>query len=657
MNAPAPDPLWPTYDQPGALTAIESVPLEDRGLPGSTYDVLVRAAALWPDRPALTALPSAEQWEHGQTVTFGQLRDQVHRIANLFHRHGVRRTTAVGLLTPNTGLLPATLLAAQLAGCAAPVNPALSAEHAERLLGLGGARVLVAAGPELDADAWRTARTVAAALGCTALFALRPVGAPAPAPELDRIEGVHVAHLDVAAAAEPSGLLPGVELPQAGDLAAYFHTGGTTGAPKLAAHTHSNEVTDAWMIAANSVLDSGSVLFSGLPLFHVNALVVTLLAPLLRGQRGVWTGPLGYREPALFSVIWKIVEHFRIAAMSAVPTVYAALARVPLDADITSMRFAIVGASPLPPAVRTAFEQHTGVPLCQGYGLTEATCGSARSFLHEHRRPEAAGQRMPYQRVKTIRIDSEGHWHDLPQGEPGVLALSGPTVFPGYVVGHDGTGPRLDTLGSVRDGWLNTGDLARVDADGFIHLLGRAKDLIIRGGHNIDPAVIEDALLAHPAVTGASAVGRPDPHAGEVPVAYVTLRPRTAGPGPGPDELIAFAARHVPERAAAPKDVVVLPALPLTDIGKPSKVPLRLDATRRAIVTALAAHGLADAVPESRITCELADGHPWISLPHVADPGLHRRIGDALAPYDVKWAFAEDPGSSQDRRESRARAR
>ena len=112
MSAPQPDPLWPTYDQPGDLKIIESLALEDRGLPGSTYDVLARAAALWPDRSALTVLPSAEQWTHGKTVGFAQLRDEVHRIANLFHQHGVRRTTAEGLLTPNTGLLPATLLAA-----------------------------------------------------------------------------------------------------------------------------------------------------------------------------------------------------------------------------------------------------------------------------------------------------------------------------------------------------------------------------------------------------------------------------------------------------------------------------------------------------------------------------------------------------------------
>ncbi|WP_330315068.1 acyl-CoA synthetase [Streptomyces sp. NBC_00523] len=641
MHAPEPDLLWPAYDHPGALATIESIALEDRGLPGSTYDLLARAAVLWPDRPALTMLPSAGQWTHGETVSFGQLRDQTHRIANLFHRHGVRRTTAVGLLSPNAGLLPATLLAAQLAGCAAPVNPALAADHAERLLALAGARVLVAAGPELDAAAWRTARTAAASLRCSALFALRPVGAPEPTPELEPIEGVHVAYLHVEAAAQPAELHPGVVPPKAGDLAAYFHTGGTTGAPKLAAHTHANEVTDAWMIAANSTLDPDSVLFAGLPLFHVNALVVTLLAPLFRGQHGVWTGPLGYREPALFAVFWKIVAHFRIATLSAVPTVYAALARIPVDADITSLRFAIVGASPLPPAVRAAFEHHTGVPLCQGYGLTEATCGSARSFLHEHRRPEAAGQRMPYQHVKTVGIDSDGTWHDLPQGEPGILAISGPTVFPGYVVGHDDTGPRLETLGSVRDGWLNTGDLARVDSDGFIHLLGRAKDLIIRGGHNMDPAVIEDALLTHPAVTGASAVGRPDPHSGEVPIAYVTLRPGTTGTGP--EELIAFAAQHVPERAAAPKEVIVLSALPLTDIGKPSKVPLRLDATRRAISTALAGLGIAGV--DEQIRCELADGRPMVSLPPVADPDQRRRIIAQLAPYDVSWAFT-DHGTS-----------
>ena len=149
------------------------------------------------------------------------------------------------------------------------------------------------------------------------------------------------------------------EPPTATDLAALFHTGGTTGTPKLAAHTHANEVTDAWMIAAIGVLDTDSVAFAALPLFHVNALVVTLLAPLFKGQRVVWAGPLGYRDTTLFANFWKVVERYRISFMSGVPTIYAALADRPVDADISSLRFALVGASPLPTAVRARFESAT----------------------------------------------------------------------------------------------------------------------------------------------------------------------------------------------------------------------------------------------------------------------------------------------------------
>ena len=137
---------------------------------------------------------------------------------------------------------------------------------------------------------------------------------------------------------------------------------------------------------------------------------------------------------------------------------------------------------------------------------------------------------------------------------------------------------------SCASGWLDTGDLARVDDDGFVHLVGRAKDLIIRGGHNIDPAVIENALLAHPAVTAAQAVGRPDVHAGEVPVAFVTLAP---GADATPEELRAWAADRVPEQAAAPKAVTVLDTLPVTPVGKPFKPALRAEATREAVAEAL----------------------------------------------------------------------
>ncbi len=145
------------------------------------------------------------------------------------------------------------------------------------------------------------------------------------------------------------------------------------------------------------------------------------------------------------------MERYRISFMSGVPTIYAVLAERPVDADISSLRFALVGASPLPKAVRERFESATGVPLMEGYGLTEATCASARSFV-DHPVPGSVGQRLPYQQVKTVEVNADGEWVDLPTGEVGVLAIGGPTVFPGYVVDRGPDGPVLDGLGKLRDG-------------------------------------------------------------------------------------------------------------------------------------------------------------------------------------------------------------
>jgi fatty-acyl-CoA synthase len=617
-----PDLLWPTCEGPDDLALIESVPLSERGLPESTYDVLARAASLWPDRTAVTVLPTAQRYDEAVPRTFGRLLHDVHQVGNAFSALGVTRGAPVALLSPNTDELLTALLAAQAVGIAAPVNPGLSPDHLVDLLTRSAAQVLVAAGPELDPDLWATARGVAQRLDVRALLALRPTGAIGDGPALEPLAGVQIDHLTSLAAAQPGERLLVVP-PRADDLAAFFHTGGTTGVPKLAAHTHANEVADAWSLAVNGALDEDAVLFGALPLFHVNALVVTLLAPLLRGQHVVWAGPLGYREPALYGVFWKLVEHFRLATMSAVPTVYAVLAACPVDADISSLRFGVVGASPLPPAVRDGFLAHTGVPLCEGYGLTEATCATARSFP-DHPRPDSVGQRLPYQRLRTVTIEGDGTWT---QSESGVLLISGPTVFPGYVTGHRDGRPVLDSLGKVVDGWLDTGDLAKVDAHGFVRLTGRAKDLIIRGGHNIDPAVIEDALLQHPDISGASAVGRPDAHAGEVPVAYVTLRP---GAQVTPRALVQWASQHVPEQAAAPKDVYLVDALPLTDVGKPYKVALRADAAERAATAALA--GL-DAVVTSRVV----GGEVGVSVACTNAAAVR----SALAPYTFAWEITE----------------
>jgi fatty-acyl-CoA synthase len=614
---------WPPADGPHALAEIERTPLGDRGLPPTTYDAMVRAAELWPDRPAMSCLRDAEHWQHPSTRTYSELGRDLHRAAAALYALGIRRRDAVGVVSPNCEEMTTALLAAQAVGIASPINPALSLEHAAELLRVSGARVVVAAGPELDADVWVRARELALRTGASALIALRPTLAGPQSPELEPLGRTTVAYLAALVAAFDGSGLPGAP-PDAGDIAGYLHTGGTTGTPKLAAHTHANEIADAWMVSAIDMLEQDGVLFGGLPLFHANALITTLLAPALKGHHVVWAGPLGYRDPEMFRVFWKLVEHYRINSMSGVPTVYARLAQVPVDADISSLRMPIVGAAPLPPAVVNAFRATTGLELCEGYGLTEATCASARNWPGAIRRG-SVGQRMPYQQVRAVRVDEPtGEWEFLPARERGVIVIKGPVVFPGYAV-RSPDGVTFDAGDKVRDGWLDTGDLGFVDDDGYITLTGRAKDLIIRGGHNIDPAIIEDALLEHPAVAAAAAVGHPDPHAGEVPVAFVTLAPGTQA---AEDELLSWAATRVPERAAAPKAVTIIDEIPLTAVGKPFKPELRRRATEIAAREALGHDYDARAVLEAGTVTVIVAG------------GSEAGASAALAPFAFPWRLA-----------------
>ena len=321
-----------------------------------------------------------------------------------------------------------------------------------------------------------------------------------------------------------------------------MHTGGTTGAPKVAAHTHANQLACARGIAVCSGLAPGEAMLGGLPLFHVNALIVTGIAPMFSGARVVWPGPAGYRDKALYARFW---------------TDHRAL---PDRGDVRRPhRLRHPGAGPgrrrhqhaarcrswarprCPASVREDFAAHTGRRLLEGYGLTEATCATTWTRPGEER-PGSVGRVLPGQQIKAVTTGADGSWTDCGPGETGVLVIGGPAVFAGYVTDPALGGPRVSRDGIVRDGWLDTGDLGQVDDGGFVYLTGRAKDLIIRGGHNIDPRVIEDALLAHPAVRAAAAVGRPDRHSGEVPVAYVV----PAGPGRFDEtDLLAWAAhRH-----------------------------------------------------------------------------------------------------------------
>jgi fatty-acyl-CoA synthase len=596
-------------------------------LPASTYQLLLDAARTWPDGVATQWIPDPADYTRCLTWTYAELASTVTQIANTLITLGVRRHDAVTLTAPNTSMLYATTLAAQAAGIAAPVNPSLSDDHLAGLIRRAQSRVVVTAGPELNEQLWQRMLAVAHSAGVTAVLALRPDGAHGVPPALPTHgladTGVTVAYLDEMTAGQPSDRLAGDSLPAPEDLAAFVHTGGTTGAPKIAAHTHANQLACGRGIAEATGLAAGEAALGGLPLFHVNALLVTGIAPMFRGARVVWPGPAGYRDPALYTRFWKIVQHYRIAAMSAVPTVYGTLAKVPVDADISTLRLPIVGAAPLPSSVREAFAAHTGRRLLEGYGLTEATCATTVTPPGEER-AGSVGTVLPGQQIKAIRIGADGTWTDCAPGETGVLAISGATVFAGYVTDPVAGAPGVSRGDMVRDGWLDTGDLGHVDADGFVYLTGRAKDLIIRGGHNIDPRVIEEGLLSHPAVAAAAAVGRPDRHSGEVPVAYVV----PADPGRFDEaELLAWAGTAIGEAAARPKHIYPTAAIPVTAIGKNYKPALAADAAARAVTEALADAGL----PGAQVTAAHQNGRLIVTVTGT-DP---ERVREALAGFPV----------------------
>ena len=603
----------------------------DWDLPDTTYDLLVRSADRFGDRPALHLLAGGQRWRSATTWTYRDLLSRVTQAANMYTGLGLPLGGVVGLLLPNTPASYPAFLGAQAVGIANPVNPMLATPHIIDILRLTGAQILVAPAPTLDPAGWRKACDVMAAI--PAITALITVGGPVTKPPPR-----WVGDFDQLSNRCASTQLYIGDRRTSTDLAAYFHTGGTTGTPKVAPHTHGGEVYVAWALSTHGAFGGNLAVLSGLPLFHVNAVIVSTLTPLLAGGTTVALGPSGFRDREAVSDFWRIVEHYRITTFSAVPTVYASLPPVPDDVDISSLRAGIVGAAALPNAVRSEFEAATGVPMIEGYGLTEGTCASTFVPLGDARYG-SVGPPLPYQTVKAVHLDDDGRpAGDCPAGEVGMLAISGPAVFPGYLrQGPDGPAP--DPAGVIEDGWLLTGDLGRVDADGFVYLSGRAKDLIIRGGHNIDPRLIEEALLSHPDVAAVAAVPRPDAHSGEVPAAYVVLR---AGAQADTEALRRWAANHCPEPASVPKFFHVVDSIPVTAVGKVHKVPLVHDSVRRVL-----RNELDDAGANAQVTVADVNGrvHATVELLDCLDEGRLEDLRNRLSRYgiDCKIVGSDSP--------------
>jgi fatty-acyl-CoA synthase len=607
---------------------IERTALAERIQADSTYDMLRQSAERFGPQDALVFVPKGSADEPPVVHSYVDLFRRVTQAANLFHRLGIGPGDVVAYALPNLPQTHFALWGGEAAGIVCAVNPMLEPQHIAEILRAARAKVLVTLGPGPGGELWdkmaavvEQVPTLETVLQVSLAQFLVP-GFVRPAAEARSHAGRAVLDFDAECAREAGDRLVSGRAIRPGDIASYFHTGGTTGTPKIARHTHANEVFMSWGVREFVALGPGAVFLCGLPLFHVNAAIATGLGTFCSGATVLLAGIQGYRTPGLLAGFWRLIERHRVNYFSAVPTVYASLLEVPVGgADVSSLRYAICGAAPMPPEVFRRFENLTGLKILEGYGLTEATCASCINPPAGERRIGSVGIRLPYQKVRAAIIGSDGkRVRDCGPDEIGVLLVGGPAVFPGYLREQDNAKLWAD------EGWLNTGDLCRVDRDGYVWLTGRAKDLIIRGGHNIDPQLIEEVLATHPAVAMAAAVGQPDAYAGELPMAFVAARP---GASPSPEELVAYCRERIPERAAVPVRIVVLPSLPATAVGKIFKPELRWRAIEHVLTEALAQKSIV-----AGVSAGADERHGTLARVRLADPA---RADDAR---QVLGAFA-----------------
>jgi fatty-acyl-CoA synthase len=606
------------------LRAFESIPWPSRVAAASTLEAIARGAALDPKAPALTFLPNADPADAPFVVTHEQFLARVTQAANAFHELGVGPGDVVSFLLP---LLPQSfyaLFGAEAAGIANPVNPLLEAHQIAEILEAAGTKVLVCLGPVAGSDIWAKVERI------------RPRLAKLKAVVQVRGEGRGGLELDALVAAQPSDRLVSDRRIAQGDIAAYFHTGGTTGTPKLVRHTHANQVYQAWVCALMLRSTPGRSLLFGLPLFHVGGALTQGLATFASGGNAVVLSPAGWRNANAVKNVWKLVERFRPEIFGGVPTVLAAAMTVPLAGeDISSVKCTSGGGSAIPVAVGEALAKFFHAPVLEVYGMTETASVHTIAYMGRDVVLGSVGRAVPYSRVRVVKLDAQGRdAGDCAVDEIGVVAMSGPGVFSGYV------NDEHNRSAFVAPGWVNSGDLGRLDAHGDLWITGRAKDLIIRGAHNIDPQPIEELLFRHPDVALAAVVGQPDAYAGELPVAYVQAKP---GAQPDAAALLAYLRDGAPERAAVPVAIHFLDALPLTAVGKVFKPRLRWDAAERVFAEALAT--IANRGVDLSVSVGAHGTHGSLAtvtvrgVPPEGRETVEREVKERLAPFVMRHAI------------------
>ncbi|MGH8816179.1 MAG: acyl-CoA synthetase, partial [Achromobacter pestifer] len=605
---------------------LQSRPLAETLTVQSTYEIFRNSAAAFGDKTALTFLRTADPDDDAVRWSYRELLAGIHQTANLLHDLGVRAGDAVGVILPGCLEYHLALWGGEAAGIVQPLNPLLTEDKLASLMTTARAKVLIAYGSDAECGTWPKALRLRGRVPTLqTLLRVAPLDEPLSArPALPD----YALDFNANRSAQPADRLISERMIRASDVAAYFHTGGTTGAPKLAIHTHANQVFSAWAAVQLQNAGPSDVVINGYPLFHVAGVLPASLAALSAGVETVIPTTLLLRNRDVLRNYWRLVEKHRATSLQGVPTILAALADVPLDgADISSLRYCRTGAAPLPAELAARFKRLFGLHVNESLGMTEMAGISSITPPGSEFPVNCVGFPLPYVQLRIVGLDTPSGQaaRDLPTGTAGMVLFKAPNVIPGFL------DPEDTARAFTEDGWLISGDVGFLDAEGRLHLQGRAKDLIIRGGHNIDPKIIEDALATHPAVHLCAAVGAPDAYAGELPVAFVTL---TQGAQVTEAELVAYAASHVDEGPACPKCVIVLDAMPMTNVGKIYKPDLRRLATavsvQAVVARTLQAAGLTEDNECFRV---LADAQPDVAVqaqPDTPTP-LKERLREALA--------------------------
>jgi long-chain acyl-CoA synthetase len=510
------------------------------------HEILATTAVDIPDRPATAFL--------GATLTFGEVKVRADRLAAALARLGIVKGDRVGIMLPNCPQYVVGAFAIlRLGAIIVNINPAYTAREVLTVTGDSGMRALITLDVLAPLALGARAQTRIEWVIVTSLAEYS--AAPAPAP---RVDGA-LTLADLLSDVSDTEALPRVAFDPE-DIAVLQYTGGTTGTPKGAMLTHRNIFanlvqTEAFMYRSYVRGEPRYLLV--IPYFHIYAFTVGMM-------KGIWTGALQILLPKYdVELVLTAIRDFRPTYFPAVPTVFVSLLNHPKvrDYGLEHVRTFNSGGAPCPVEVIEQWEKTIGRPLNEGYGLSETSPVTHTTPQLGRRKPGTIGLPLPDTDMRIV--DIETGLKDLPIGEAGELCIAGPQVMKGYWNRPDETAAALRRHDDGRT-WFHTGDIARVDADGYATIVQRKKDMIIVDGFNVYPSEVETVLYAHPAVRLAAVIGIPDSYHGEVVKACIALKP---GASASPDEIAAHCALSL-AAYKIPREIEVRDGLPMSAVGK-----------------------------------------------------------------------------------------